>query len=66
MEEALSCPEAALWRKAMQEELASLRKYKTWTLVPPGPHHKPIGCKWFKIKYNSDRTVNKYKAHLVA
>ena len=67
LEEALSCPEAALWRKAMQEELASLRKHETWRLVPPGPHCRPIGCKWvFKIKYNGDGTINKYKARLVA
>jgi Reverse transcriptase (RNA-dependent DNA polymerase) len=28
---------------------------------------KPIGCKWiYKTKYNSDRTIERYKARLVA
>ena len=39
----------------------------TWELVDPPRHYKPIGCKWvYKIKYNTDSSINRYKAKLVA
>lgn len=39
----------------------------TWSLVSPPPGAPVIGCKWiFKIKRNSDRTMARYKARLVA
>ncbi|MCH82526.1 retrovirus-related Pol polyprotein from transposon TNT 1-94 [Trifolium medium] len=53
--------------KAMQEEYDALIKNNTWTLVSPPAHKSPIGCKWvFRVKENSDGTINKYKARLVA
>lgn len=40
---------------------------QTWTLVKPSESRKPIGCKWvFRVKENSDGSLNKYKARLVA
>ncbi|KAK9077344.1 hypothetical protein SSX86_005681 [Deinandra increscens subsp. villosa] len=55
------------WQKAMAEELRALEHNNTWTLVPLPRGHKPIGCRWvYKIKYNSNGTIERYKARLVA
>lgn len=51
----------------MQAELDALTRNNTWSLVPLPVGHKPIGCKWvYKIKYNSDGSIERYKARLVA
>ncbi|PKA47383.1 Retrovirus-related Pol polyprotein from transposon TNT 1-94 [Apostasia shenzhenica] len=55
------------WQDAMKEEIHMIQKNKTWTLVPRPPGKQIIGVKWvYKIKYNSDGTVQKNKARLVA
>jgi len=55
------------WQKAMDEELSTLQLNQTWTLTLLPDGQKPIGCKWvYKIKYNSDGSVDKYKVRLVA
>ena len=55
------------WLTAMQEEYHALIRNDTWTLMPLPPGRSAIGCKWvFRVKYNSDGTLNKYKARLVA
>ena len=56
-----------LWQQAMKEELDALHKTGTLDLVDL-PSGKPtIGCKWvYKIKTQSDDTVDRYKARLVA
>ncbi|XP_076940852.1 uncharacterized protein LOC143610193 [Bidens hawaiensis] len=55
------------WERAMKQEIKSIEKNKTWSLVNPPNGAKTIGLKWvFKIKRNADGTINKYKARLVA
>ena len=55
------------WRDACEEEIMSIIKNKTWSLVDLPAGTKPIGLKWvFKIKRKSDGTITKYKARLVA
>ena len=35
--------------------------------MPPSPTQNVVGCKWvFKLKHNSDGSINGYKARLVA
>lgn len=67
LEEALSRPDADLWREAINSELASLRSFGTWTLEDLPPDRKAIACKWvFKIKRLADGSIERYKARLVA
>ncbi|PKU73657.1 Retrovirus-related Pol polyprotein from transposon TNT 1-94 [Dendrobium catenatum] len=55
------------WRLAMSREFQALQEQGTWELVPPSPQQNVLGCKWtFRIKLNSDGTVSRYKARLVA
>ena len=54
------------WVEAMNEEMQALSKNETWDLVPSSNHQKAIGCRWiFKVKHNTNGTVNRYKARLV-
>lgn len=55
------------WRNAASFEINALEESGTWTVehLPPGKH--AIGCKWiFKIKFNADGTIERFKARLVA
>ena len=55
------------WCTAMQDEFDALQKQGTWSLVIPPPNKNVVGCKWvYKLKHNSDGTIAKYKAKLVA
>ena len=62
LDEALKSSDSSKWLCAMEEELESLKKNKTWELVPPPQGSRAIGCKWvFKVKDDG-----RYKARLVA
>jgi len=51
----------------MDEELSALHKTDTWDLVPLSPSKSVVGCRWvYKIKTNFDRSIERYKARLVA
>ena len=55
------------WKKAIIEEMATLKKNHTWDIVNKLEGKTPIGCKWvFAIKYKSDGSIDRYKARLVA
>lgn len=55
------------WKEAIESELRSLREAETWELVEKPQGKNIVGCKWvFRIKRKADRTIEKYKAHLVA
>ena len=55
------------WITACEDELRSIVKNEVWSLVHLPSGVKPIGLRWiFKIKRNSDGSINKYKARLVA
>ena len=64
---AMESSNAAKWKDACDSEVASLRKNKTWELVPLPQDRKAIGCRWvFRIKENQAGEVERYKARLVA
>jgi hypothetical protein len=55
------------WKKAMDQEYATLLKNETWHLVPCCPGANIIDCKWvYKIKRKADGSIDRYKARLVA
>ena len=66
--EAISSKNAMDWVSAMNEELQSLERNHTWTLVKPPSDKKIVGCKWvFKKKVDGSRPESLwYKAKLVA
>ncbi|KAM6569791.1 hypothetical protein CsatB_017776 [Cannabis sativa] len=48
-------------------EIVALKRNDTYTLVPLPERRTPLECKWvYKIKENSNGSVNKFKARLVA
>ena len=54
-------------QQAINDEIAALECNHMWSLVPLPLGHKAIGCCWvYKIKYNSDSSVERYRARLVA
>ncbi|WVZ23704.1 hypothetical protein V8G54_002248 [Vigna mungo] len=55
------------WKEAMVEELSSIERNRTWTLVNLPKYKKAIEVKWiFKTKYKPDGKIAKLKARLVA
>jgi hypothetical protein len=67
LKEAFSGPEAAEWRKAVQEEFDVLVNKGTWSLTKLPDKRKLIATTWvFKRKIGSDGRVERYKARLCA
>jgi histone deacetylase 1/2 len=64
LREPLAAPQ---WKSAMDTEYSAFLKNGTWRLVPPRPGVNIIDSKWvFKVKKNSDGSIERYKARLVA
>ncbi len=54
------------WLNATNDEYNSLIDNDTWKLVDIPPGRKPLKRKWIrKCKYNSDGSLERYKARLV-
>ena len=49
-EEAVNSEEESKWHDAMDDEIFSLHKNKTWELVELPKGRKAIGCKWVYAK----------------
>ena len=55
------------WKEATDSEYQSLISNHTWELVPPPSNNNIVRNRWiFKVKRNSDGTVDVFKARLVA
>jgi hypothetical protein len=55
------------WLAAMQQEMDSIERNRTWELVDLPAGHHPITLEWlFKLKKNEVRKVVKHKARLIA
>ncbi|KAK8936281.1 hypothetical protein KSP39_PZI013961 [Platanthera zijinensis] len=56
-----------IWCKAMEEEMEAIEKNRTWELVHKPVNKNIIGLKWvYKVKYNEEGEVTRYKARIVA
>ncbi|KAI5335772.1 hypothetical protein L3X38_025906 [Prunus dulcis] len=55
------------WHLAMADEFNAFLRVGTWTLIPRTPTMNVLPNKWvFLVKRNSDGTIQRYKARLVA
>jgi hypothetical protein len=66
-EEVMRSEYSSKWLEAMEDEIRSMSSNRVWDLetIPKGA--KTVGCKWvYKIKYDSQGNIDKFKARLVA
>ncbi|CAI7891177.1 unnamed protein product [Closterium sp. NIES-53] len=67
LKEALEGSDAEEWKKAMESELKSIEENGTWESVELPEGRKAITSKWlFKIKFDADGKIERYKSRLVA
>jgi len=67
IQEAKSRTDWPLWKVVMDKELAMFEKARTWDTVTHPKGKNIVGSKWvFCIKRKANRSVDKYKARLVA
>ncbi|GJY82930.1 retrovirus-related pol polyprotein from transposon TNT 1-94, partial [Tanacetum coccineum] len=67
-QEAVACEDIFKWKAAMEEEMDSLWKNKTWELVDHPAGQNLVSCKWlFKINKGIEGVQKpRYKERLVA
>ncbi|KAL4388169.1 hypothetical protein GQ457_09G031190 [Hibiscus cannabinus] len=54
------------WKEAVVAEYDALCRNGTWSLVSLPEGRDVVGCKWlFRVKKNTDGTIQRYKARLV-
>jgi hypothetical protein len=65
-DEAMRSDQALEWQRAMEEEMASIAKFKTWSLEDMPEGHKTIKCGWvYDLKLDASGRVIRFKARLV-
>ena len=65
-EEAMNGPDRREWKLSVGTEFEAHFANNTWELVHLPTGRKVITCKWvFKIKYNPDGTIHRYKSRLI-
>jgi Reverse transcriptase (RNA-dependent DNA polymerase)/Integrase core domain len=66
-EEAMSGPDAPLWKAACANELLSFTQTKLYDELERPRGQKVVDCKWvFKVKHGPDGEITRYKAWLIA
>jgi hypothetical protein len=66
-QEAINSNESTEWKKAMDEEMESIKKNNTWEVVERPEGRRIVDCKWvYKVKLLADGSIQRYKARLVA
>ena len=56
-----------VWHEALEQEYKALLEHGVWELCELPPGRKPVGSRWvYCIKTNSDGSVERYKARLIA
>jgi Reverse transcriptase (RNA-dependent DNA polymerase) len=67
VKQVLSCDAATIRQLAMDEDIASLIAYGTWSVEPFPDVIRSLPCKWvFKINKNARGHIERYKARLLA
>ena len=66
-EEAVSSKDGDKWKRAMEEEMDSIKRNNVWELQELPKGRKTVGSKWvFRKKFNEEGAVERYKARIVA